>query len=280
MKILPILFLCLTFTQAAFAVNIIQAAKNNQISYSIYGNADGTHYHTPVMIEVQNLTSTNLNLDLDNGYMLEAEDSSNQNFVLTQDLIFVLKPKEKKQLPIYAMCIERGDAAPDVEDSYRFSSKANPDLVLFSDFIEKQKLFEPTAQFLMWDLADGDYYADNPITGFELDGDGNVYAVSQIGSNKVILGSADEMEEEESTYQKLVHGSFTMNLSKPKNIHIAMFNANNVIVKELYRNPKTPTGTTELEYSFDSLEYPEPEYFVKLIIDGEVQFARRIQMTN
>lgn len=280
MKTFPILFLCLAYVQASFAVNIVQAAINNQISYSIYGNADGTHYHTPVMIEVQNLTSSNLNLDLENGYLLEAEDSLNQNFVLTQDLLVVLKPKEKKQLPIYAMCVERGDAAPGEEDRYTFSTKANPDLVLFSDFIEKKKLFEPAAQFLMWDIADGDYYSDNSITGFELDLDGNVFAVSEVGSNKVVLGGFDDFEEEESSYQKLVHGSFTMNFSKPKNVHIAMFNANNVIVKELFRNPKTPTGTTELEYSFNSLEYPEPEYFVKLIIDGEVQFARKIQMTN
>lgn len=268
------LFLALLCIPCASAMSIQEAFKQNLISVDIQTNETGTHYSEPFVMKVQNLTSTKLDLELGNGYLLEPMNEEEQTMIVTNRLLASLSPRETKDLFVNAMCIEQSDAAPDEDSRYTFADLAAPELRKLSGFIEENKRFEPDAQFLMWGIANGSYPKES-IHAFKIDEFGQVQILNK---ENEILNPVFSNNIPDTLEQINVHGSFEMNLSRPKNVHIAMFNENNVIVKELFKNPQTPAGKTELEYEFNSLEYEEDVYFVKLVVDGNVLISRKIAM--
>ena len=274
LKTMYSLFLALLCITCASAMSIQDAFKQNLISVDIQTNETGTHYSEPFVMKVRNLTSTKLDLELGNGYLLEPVNEEEQTMIVTNRLLASLSPHETKDLFVNAMCIEQRDAAPDEDSRYTFADLATPELRKLSGFIEENKHFEPNAQFLMWGIANGSYPKES-IHAFKIDEFGEVRILNK---ENEILNPVFSNNIPDTLEQINVHGSFEMNLSRPKNVHIAMFNENNVIVKELFKNPQTPAGKTELEYEFNSLEYEEDVYFVKLVVDGKVLISRKIAM--
>lgn len=274
LKTMYSLFLALLCITCASAMSIQDAFKQNLISVDIQTNETGTHYSEPFVMKVRNLTSTKLDLELDNGYLLEPMNEEEQTMIVTNRLLASLSPRETKDLFVNAMCIEQRDAAPDEDSRYTFADLATPELRKLSGFIEENKHFEPNAQFLIWGIANGSYPKEF-IHAFKIDEFGQVQILNK---ENEILNPVFSNNIPDTLEQINVHGSFEMNLSRPKNVHIAMFNENNVIVKELFKNPQTPAGKTELEYEFNSLEYEEDVYFVKLVVDGKVLISRKIAM--
>ena len=270
-----ILFVFFAINQA-FALSIKEAKAKGLISYSIKENPNGTHYHSPLLLKVKNLSNQSIDLELDNGQILNPKDPFEQDFIITNSLYVQLGPKKEQDIELYAMCIEESDGAPRESSEYEIGPMANAALREFSLFIEDNKYFEPDAQFVMWDLAEGEYLAEE-IDDFEIDEEGQIWIVD--ADDKKLEKTIPEIEEEEVAKPKLmVNGSFEMNFSRPKNVHIAMFNTSNVIVKELYKNPNTPIGQTSLNYEFNSYDFEDEEYYVKLVVDGKVLLTRTIDM--
>ena len=52
----------------------------------------------------------------------------------------------------------------------------------------------------------------------------------------------------------------------------------NIDNKELYNNPVTPRGISEVKYAFNSLEFTEEKYQIKLVVDGEIVMNRVVVM--
>lgn len=265
--------ICMEWTAA---MSIQEALSKNLVEINIQTNETGTHYSAPFIMEVNNLSNKALDLELENGYLLEPADVEEQTMIVTNRILASLGPKEKKEMFVNAMCIEQHDAAPDENSRYTFADLASPELRKLSAFIEENKRFEPDAQFLMWDLADGIYNKEE-ISDFYIDEGGSVWVLDQ--DEERLDPIFEPYQEDVPQRQMIVYGSFEMNFSREKNVHIAMFNQNNVIVKELFKNPQTPVGKTQLDYEFNSLEYEEEVYFVKLVVDGEIIMTRTIEMS-
>lgn len=265
--------ICMEWTAA---MSIQEALSKNLVEVNIQTNETGTHYSAPFIMEVNNLSNKALDLELENGYLLEPADVEEQTMIVTNRILASLGPKEKKEMFVNAMCIEQHDAAPDQNSRYTFADLASPELRKLSAFIEENKRFEPDAQFLMWDLADG-IYDKEEISDFYIDEGGSVWVLDQ--DEERLDPIFEPYQEDVPQRQMIVYGSFEMNFSREKNVHIAMFNQNNVIVKELFKNPQTPVGKTQLDYEFNSLEYEEEVYFVKLVVDGEIIMTRTIEMS-
>lgn len=271
--LLIIFFHCMMFK--ALAMPLGEALDQGLISLEITDNATGTHYSAPLILNVSNQVNRDIQVELENGYTLLPADSGEQKMIVTNDLLVKLGPNESKQAHIYAMCLEQSDAAPGSESRYFLAEQAPANLRKLSAFIQENKQFEPDAQFLMWSLAEGEY-ANEEIDDFELGEHGSVWVLNQEGEELTPITNFGDVDEPQK--QLMVYGSFEMNFSREKNVHIAMFNAQNVIVKELFKNPQTPVGKTALNYEFNSLEYEDEVYFVKLVVDGEVIMKRTIEM--
>lgn len=272
--ILTILFLL--FSVCLHAESVKDALNKNKVQVKISENSESPHYHTPLIIELTNKSNTTLNLYIDNGTILEANKDEFQNFIVTERLLVHLKPNETKSVGIHGMCIEQSDMAPNNEVLYAIGGEAPDKMKQLSLFIEKNKQHDPNGQFLMWDLAEN-YYADIENISFEIDELGNIWVLKKEEDKLVRIET--EVDDEPAKPKLIISGDFTMNLSSNKNVHIAMFNTRDVLVKELYNNPKTPGGETKLEYEFNSYDFEEEEYYIKLVVDGRVVLNRTIDMS-
>lgn len=258
-----------------FFLNVINANNHNSdYTYEITHNESGTHYHTPFFLNLTNISNKTIEVNIPNGSVIEPKDESFQNFIITEQLIVQLAPKATKTVPLLAMCIESTDKAPIEDCEYTFNGMANKQLIQLSEFVESKKQYEPDAQFLMWDIAEG-FYEEYENLSFEIDEEGIVWVKNEKGER--IEQKVEEIDEYRP--QVIFNGEFEMNLARIKNIHIAMFNENNVLVKELYKNPTTPIGKTIVEYEFNSLDFEEAVYFVKLVMEGEVIMTREIDLS-
>ena len=83
-----------------------------------------------------------------------------------------------------------------------------------------------------------------------------------------------------TNYKTSMHGSFNYDFFDTSFVTIGMFNIDNIIVRELYRNPKEPPGKHKLEYKFDATEYTDNFYYPRLIADGEIILNGKIDNRN
>lgn len=271
-----LIFALSLFNLHLYAMRINEALQKKVISATILVNEKSTHYANPFFVELKNSTNTTQQLEIANGLLLIADDSEFQNFIVTEQKMLALKPFESLKIALKAMCIEQNDRAPLLTAHYTFGEIATEPLRKLSIFIEKNQFQEPNAQFLMWDLANGKYKPDQ-IDDFEIDVERTVWVVdsNEKGERKVLK---DEYQEPIYTRELKVSGEFTMELMRPKKVHIAMFTMQNVLVKELYNNPVTPRGISEVKYAFNSLEFTEEKYQIKLVVDGEIVMNRVVVM--
>lgn len=269
---------CLT-TIVVFAetISFKDALAQKKVKITISVNEKSTHYHSPFSIFIQNVSNKKQALKLENGSLLIPDNEEFQNFIITEQQILVLEPNRSKELQLKAMCIERSDKAPISGENYQISSKANNQLCKLSSFVEANKKFEPDAQFLMWNIA-SEMYKDEELDKFKIDEYGEVFVIDlDENGNEIVVESKNKPI---ITQRELkVHGNFLMTLVRTKKVHIAMFTMENILVKELYNNPETPIGLTKMEYAFNSLEFTEEKYQIKLVVEGEVVIQRIVTMS-
>jgi hypothetical protein len=75
-------------------------------------------------------------------------------------------------------------------------------------------------------------------------------------------------------------GNFEFDFPSASHVTIGMFNKDGIIVRELYNNPTHPKGAQKLHFEFDAGEYNDKFYYIKVIVDGEVFIAKKIETLN
>ncbi|MGB1248559.1 MAG: hypothetical protein ACPG4Z_06705 [Chitinophagales bacterium] len=270
------------FSLAIQQYEIKDALDKNLIALAIEVNEEYTHYSSPFVVKIKNISADDISIHIENGTILEADEESNQNFIVTEQLLVSTPAQQDKTTALHAMCIENHDNAPSKEDTYTLGEKATPQLCQLSQFVEDNQYFEPDAQELMWDIANNKL-KDVKINSFRIDDYHQVWAIVKNENSVLEQYSTDEQEIDSITPQalpqKIVEGSFTMNFSRTKNVHIALFNMQNVLVDEIYKNPSTPTGKTTLAYTYNSLEYAEGDYLLKVVLDGKIIMEKPVELS-
>lgn len=279
-KILSVSLIVVAFlTLKAERITFKDAMDKKLIAATIKQDNDkSTHYHSPFVANIKNESNKYLEIVLDNGFVLIPDNPEYQQFIVTQELLVKLKPFQSASKPVYAMCIRQSLSAPKEDITYSPFAMGDGNLLKLTKFVEKTRTFEPNAQFLLWEMIGSPKFAAE-IDTFELYDTNQVRALGKDENGKRKPIFAHEQEYVEPELVVLIEGSFSMQFGFPRNVHIAMFNMQNVIVKELYNNPQTPVGKTVLGYNFNSLEFPDEEYKINLVVNGEVMMTRKVNMS-
>jgi hypothetical protein len=278
-SILVLIFI-IAYSVNAKSISLKEAIDQKLITATIQKNNDNsTHYHSPFVADIKNLSTQYLEIVLDNGFVLTPDHEDFQHFIVTQQLLVKLKPHQSASQPIYAMCIKQDLAAPSKTVKYTPSHYGDENLIKLTRFVEHTKTFEPNAQFLLWDMISNPKQAAT-IDTFELYNVNQVRALGKLTNGKRESILFNYTEESEIQRVAIVSGSFSMEFGFPRNVHIGMFNMQNVIVRELYNNPKTPTGKTRIAYEFNSLEFPDEEYTIFLVVNGEIMMKRKVDLST
>lgn len=252
--------------------------EKNIADIVISANENSPHYHSPLALSIKNNSNETIVLKIPNGDVLEPVDSSYQRFIVTENLHLVVKPFQNESALIKGMCIDRYKPAPYENTKYVASNHTPRNLEKkMVAFIEENNFFVPNAQFLLWDiLTTPQKFAK--VETFKII-DNEITPMIRDDNNSLISFYPKIDSYEEPMAIKEVSGTFNMNLASSKNIHIAMFDTNNILVKELYRNSSTPKGETSLDYAFNSLDFNEDTYFIKLVMDGKILLNRKVDLS-
>lgn len=275
-----VLIFCLfTASLSATEIPLSQAIKNKQVECTITGNPDGTHYTKPLLIKIKNLKS-DISIQVENGQIFNAADTSYQDFVVTQQMVATIKAGQTKTYAIYGMCIKEHNSAPGVSVVYKTGPKADEKLAKLTKFIQEKKYYNQTAQQAVWVMR-GTRKIDE-ISGFDSDGWEDIVKFTASLLN-VPVPERPKEDDYERNYQAppvhhVIKGGFEIDCPVTTKVTVGLFNKQGIIVRELYNNPNHPAGLKRVEFEFDANLYTDPAYDFKMIIDGEVFLQQEVKI--
>lgn len=262
--------------------DLSEAVANSQVKCIVAGNSSSTHYYKPLIAKISNNRNKVLAIRIPAGFQFEAHDPKYQNMLVTKTEIIKLNPNQTRKLEISAMCTEAGDHSPNPESGYNPGKIASGSLFKLASLIESKKYYNTEAQNAVWALTDNRTVED--IAGYDTACARLLQKFICKETNRKLPpppGKDDYARNYYSSNLKvIVGGMFEFSFPRPAHITIAMFNKNNVVVRELYHNPSQPPGQHKIKYEFDASVYTEDVYYFKLLADGRVLLTRKLEMDN
>ena len=257
-----------------------EAAAAGIIRYGLSGNSNSSHYFKPLKITVQNLKQQNVRIVVGLGTIFEPDDSSYQNFIITNEEMICLLPGEQKQAELFAMCMEASDRAPTDEVKYSLSLKTGKKLQALLQLISDRKYFKPEGQYAVW-AACGQRSLED-ICGYDTTAEKELMRMVADITGQPVPTLKDYSSYRCNYYNppmKLrMGGSFDYKLSQPRSISIAMFDKNNIVVRELFKNDLVKAGQHHFEYYFDASAFTDDYYFIRLMADGVIKLELKVDM--
>ncbi|MDX1462311.1 MAG: hypothetical protein R3359_04580 [Marinirhabdus sp.] len=262
-------FTSFTYQYSIKTYDLEWAISNNIIQYNLQGNDESPHYYQPLRLSVTNLTDSPIQIRVPNGQQFKSVDSTYQDIVVTKEELIAVGPRANKQTPIFGMCTEKFNPAPNTDVSYTTNGVAKDKLSLLAQEIQNQEAFSVAGQNAVWMLTDNGKLGD--VTGYGVE-DGvqlrtfmaNMFDIPVDDVEKFVAPAAP-------VRTRTVGGNFRYRFPNTSSVTIGMFNAQDIIVKELYNNPETPPGEHRLSYEFDTLQYGDEVYYIRLIVDGQIK---------
>ena len=259
------------FPTATSTYDFLDALEKNLITSEVIGNEDSPHYVQPLMITLSNTTDTSLMVTIPNGQTFSSD--SVQDLIITRTELITLAPKESKTLPLYAMCTQQNESGANVMETYTPGSLATGDLADLAQEIESRNDFNTLGQYSIWAITDGVHL--NTISGFDKE---EALYLKTFTANLLNVPvpeyDADDYltnYNDDGLITRSATGKFKFYFSSESAVTIAMFDENDIVVRELYNNPFTPKGNHDLEFKFDMEIYRDEIYYVRLIKDGEIK---------
>jgi len=249
-----------------------------KITATAYANGGSTHYQQPVVVELKNITAENLEVTLPVGRYFKSEDTTDQNFVSTEPLLFTLAPGQVQKLPVSAMCVNHHKGAPGTGMAYAIKKPATEKLAKTADYIYRRRLSGSyLGQTVMWCVSDGEPLED--VFGYERTEVDDALKFLSALTGKAIPKppAADDYIHNPRAAPKIrVGGNFEFRFSQPKAVHIAMFDGQNIAVRELYNNPNEPAGEHKVSFEFDGSVYNQGTYYIRFLADNRILMQQKM----
>lgn len=281
--ILLSVFLFSAFNAENTTVELKDAIASQSISCEFAGNAKSPHYEKPLLLQLTNNKSEPVHVKIPNGQLFSPTDSSYQNLIVTDEIIIVLKPNEKLDFPVSAMCTEASDMGQNAETKYTLGKLASGNLLKATQFIEQNNLFNTIgAQHAVWSVTN-----EKPIESICDFNETNLRKLQEFVAkllNKPLPPPpapndyVHNYNAPTKTIQVRFMGEFEFNFARVHSVKVAMFNKDNIVVRELYNNPAMPSGIHNLSYEFDASIYTDDYYYIRLTKDSEIVFDDKVEM--
>ncbi len=251
-------------------VKLGDALQSKKININVHGNSASTHYLEPLVAELTNAGNEAMTIAIESGDMFIPDDAAKQNIVVTGNQMLTLQPNEKKSVKIKGMCTESSDGCGSDETTYKFQAAGNANLKKLATFIDSKKYQTSTAQYAVWSLMNNDDL--NSIYGADSteENDLKKFMASLTGKTFAIKNKTDYRTNYYAPPVESVGGNFEYNFNKAKDVQIAMFDKNGILVRELFNQKKVAAGDHKFHFEFDSGVYTDDVYYFKLIVDNEV----------
>lgn len=283
MRIAAVLLFCifhihhLVFANDTYTIQ--EAIDHHLIDVAISGNDNSTHYLKPITFELTNKTMIDLEISIDRGLTLISIDTAFQNFMIMQEELLTLQAHDIKTLPVYAMCIRKNKASPGNTTNFKLGGFAQDKLLAVSKYVSENNHFNTLGQYAVWAISDN--YPIRNISGFDTTAARQLReTVAHITGKPVpqFVPGDYEMDYYEPVISMQIYGSFGFIIPEPTDVVVAMFNAEGIVVRELFNKKDIYPGNYEYEYSFDGTVYTEDLYYLKMIMNEQVVSSTEMRM--
>jgi hypothetical protein len=277
--ILVLLSVLVGYVEKTPSMPIDDALTQRKISVSARAADNSTHYQQPVVLEIRNISGSPVAVDIPVGRLFASHDTTEQNFVSTEPLLADLAPGESRTYPISAMCINHHKAAPSGKNPYHMKKSAEGHLLKTARFIHEKKLSGSyLGQTAVWCISDREPLEN--IFGFDERAVGETAAfLAQLTGRPLPPAPAKEdyMRNPRATPKRSVGGEFEFRFSQTKAVHIALFNAEDIAVRELYNNPAEQPGNKKITFEFDFSVYNQGPYSIRFLADNRILMEQDIR---
>jgi len=255
------------------------AIEKKLVSCSIYGNDRSTHYYQPIKIDITNLTNKNITIIIPNGQKIIADSTKVQDVIITQEELIALTPNKNELKPLFAMCIQQYNSASNQSTTYKLGNLATGSLDKVAKEIENKKSFNTLGQYTIWAITDE--FPIEEIAGFQEKESIHFqkFAANLLNVPVTKYESNDYKNyyENTSSFKRNVVGEFKYKFSSKNHVTLGLFNEQDVIVRELYNNPDEKPGKHTFKIAFDTKNYSDPTYYIRMVVNGEVKINMKIE---
>ena len=265
------------FSAAPEEVDFKTALKSATITAHATGNSNSTHYLKPLMLELRNRKSKQIVVKIPAGLWFQSEDSTVQDIITTNTEYLVLNANETKRFPVSGFCIQHFNSSPGNDDAFVFNPASRDNLNRFAQKVDSADWQNGQAQSAMWAIAD-----HGNMNGIYTYGDETEWKIACEAAKILGLPKPDKTTFSQKANQPVVYkdelrGKFKFKFSQSVAIHIALFDANGIVLKEIYREV-APPGQHEVSYTFDAYPYQGQTIYAKFIARDDVLLTRTINL--
>lgn len=145
----------------AESITLEQGVKTKQLNLVIHHNSNAKTYsgdsHTGkcLRFEITNNTNVNQSIQIERALHIQNLNAPSQDLITINEMIVTINPKGTKSIELNALCCERNDGSPSVKDSFQLAFKHTDVVSELATILDKNKLYNNTAQQAMWALTDG-----------------------------------------------------------------------------------------------------------------------------
>lgn len=261
------------------------AIANGQVKVEFENNPKGTHYLNPIIVKLTNLKPQQIEVLIEKGTMLYPEDDKMQTILISNDARIAVIPNQiNKTANLAGFCTESYDHAPGSKKMKYIIGKRGPEkLQKLVKFIADNKMENTSeGQTAIWTLLDNRDLSE--VVGFDTVRVKNLaYFMSKLTGKKLPPPPAadDYKRNYHTTEYRMkteIGGNYSFQNHRPFKARVAMFDTNNICVRELFLNENCPAGTQKISYKFDASQYTDRYYYIKSIIDDEVIFHSKFDL--
>lgn len=254
------------FLNDALAKNLIKAdikwkSRSKEESVS-------DRYGKNITVTLKNLSSQHLDIEVPCGYTFKPENDKLQNMLVTELLVFDLKPNESQTRYSHAYCCEAHDGGPSEDEPYKAGKMAKSELVQLANFIKENNYQDYAAQRAIWAVSDKSplsyIYTDDTtelrkmihFTG-KLTGAGHEEISEALNKNK---GAAKKV---------MARVNIDIPVEKDAYIWIVVHDPNNVNMKTLMTKTFVQAGKFQKNFNISSVDLGAGLYTVRIYSDNK-----------
>ena len=270
---------------ASFAVNdtedILTLQKDGDIELTISGNSGSTHYLEPIVVNAQNKTKKTIEMKVPAGLHFVSDEDNIQDIISTQQQLVRIAPNSNKNFTITGVCIQATNGSPGSTSGFTLTANAEPKLYELAQFLDKNNITNSQAQQAAWAISDNRDIANiiglDPKNEQELiDKTASILGMPSIPAEKI---TAWKKERINPIYTSSIKGYFKFEFPRKTQVHIALFNQNNVLIKEVY-NQEVEPGFHKIDYQLETTEYEGQKIISQMIAYNKVVAKRSIDLRH
>jgi hypothetical protein len=263
-------FALLALCANSYGINIREAIKRKlikvEVRWKAMENAESIsrQHGTNLRLTVKNITNGNIAIEVPAGFLFTPVDSTKQNMIIAEDLVFNTKPGQGSTKYAHGYCCEAHDGPPAENELYAIKKPAGDKLVKLAEFIHKDSLEGYAAQRAIWCIT-------NNYDLWDINTSDSVSTKTLIKHTGELKGYSDReiqaaikrsLKKCDKVFEKII--DLELAFENDTHVWIMIQGINNNTVRYVAQNEKVSKGTFKKEIGVSSLDFGAGTFYIRV----------------